>query len=281
MAATQQVLDTYELLENILLRLPLRQLLLAQRVNTGFRDLIWRSSKINRTLFFTPNTAETVDWYPPEGGGNTIRPILNPFLPVYETSKLTAVTRSAFRGFQRGIDYDDNGSSTVVYGPQHLAFSTPPRRFFCDYWDRGCQWRAYVDREVTRTHLLSRWEELMESSSGSFMHMLVTHPPCRTTKILTDVRLPQPYYYFAQDVWVEEEDCGVRFGPFLSAAVVVSTEQRVWHKENFANRDDTNTVEVVGGESWQLCPKSVDEMTGWEMLRLLAIGIDAFVSEMP
>lgn len=51
--AAAQVLATYELLEDILLHLPLRQLLLSQRVNTGFRDVIRRSDKINRALFFT------------------------------------------------------------------------------------------------------------------------------------------------------------------------------------------------------------------------------------
>lgn len=35
-----QVLGTYELLEEILLHLPLGQLLLAQRVNKTFRDVI-------------------------------------------------------------------------------------------------------------------------------------------------------------------------------------------------------------------------------------------------
>lgn len=47
-----QVLDTYELIEDILLRLPLRQLLLAQRVNKKFHGVINDSRKVKRALFF-------------------------------------------------------------------------------------------------------------------------------------------------------------------------------------------------------------------------------------
>lgn len=101
MPAVHQVLDTYELLENILMHLPLRRLLLAQRVNTSFRDLIYRSANINRVLFFNAATTESVDWYrttdvqpsresPYRGewktelSGKTVRPIMNPFVPVYQ-----------------------------------------------------------------------------------------------------------------------------------------------------------------------------------------------------
>lgn len=95
-----QILAIYELLENILLHLPLRQLLLAQCVSTAFRDLILRSGRINRALFFGPATTEMIEWYPApefaghtrerqyqgewkvEADGGTVSPVLNPFLPV-------------------------------------------------------------------------------------------------------------------------------------------------------------------------------------------------------
>lgn len=99
--AAVQVFATYELLENILMHLPLRSLLLAQRVDISFRDLIWRSANINRALFFTPATSQSIDWYRPEDAqpgrevcyqgewkseadGKTVQPLLNPFLPVYK-----------------------------------------------------------------------------------------------------------------------------------------------------------------------------------------------------
>ena len=51
MSACATVLDTYELLENILLDLSLPDILLAERVSKAFQSLIWRSMKIAVVLF--------------------------------------------------------------------------------------------------------------------------------------------------------------------------------------------------------------------------------------
>lgn len=48
----REVFAIPELLETILLELPAKDLLLAQRVNTTFRDAINNSIKIQRALFF-------------------------------------------------------------------------------------------------------------------------------------------------------------------------------------------------------------------------------------
>lgn len=50
-----------ELLESILLELPAKDLLLAQRVDTTFRDAIDHSIKIQRALFFKPDLAASQD----------------------------------------------------------------------------------------------------------------------------------------------------------------------------------------------------------------------------
>jgi len=78
-----------------------------------------------------------------------------------------------------------------------------------------------------------------------------------------------PPWSFAGDLEVLNEEISARFGSFIVAAAEVSSTQRLYTKENFVNRDDTNSVEIVGGELWQPCPKSVNEITGWEMLPLL------------
>ena len=62
MAASAKVLNIYELAEDILLHLPLRQLLLAQRVNTTFYDAIYGSPKINQVLFFKPSGKQSVEY---------------------------------------------------------------------------------------------------------------------------------------------------------------------------------------------------------------------------
>lgn len=51
-----KVLETYELLEDILLRLPLRQILLIQRVNKTFYAVIQDSDRIKRALFLEPTS---------------------------------------------------------------------------------------------------------------------------------------------------------------------------------------------------------------------------------
>ena len=59
MVACAQVLSTYELLENLLLQLPLYDLLLAERVSKQFQAIIKRSKTIRQVLFreeISPNT---------------------------------------------------------------------------------------------------------------------------------------------------------------------------------------------------------------------------------
>lgn len=53
MASTQRVLDIPELLEKILLHVPEPELLLSQRVNQAFRNVIKHSPKLQRRLFYT------------------------------------------------------------------------------------------------------------------------------------------------------------------------------------------------------------------------------------
>lgn len=57
---SSQVFETYELLEDILLRLPLRQLLLAQKVNKKFHTLVHDSPRIKRALFLEPTAKSFV-----------------------------------------------------------------------------------------------------------------------------------------------------------------------------------------------------------------------------
>lgn len=90
-----------ELLEKIIMHLPLRDILLCQRVGTQFRNLVQGSSNIKKTLFLEPATSDTVDlcfgvpssfrgdtrvenfqiehWKTSEKG-EIVWPLLNPFL---------------------------------------------------------------------------------------------------------------------------------------------------------------------------------------------------------
>ena len=94
MAACEEVLNIKELLEDIVLLLPLRSILLSQRVNRSFRRCITTSPKIQRALFCQPSTSERLEWHPDQDGdpyavrcgswathaeGEAKRPLLSPF----------------------------------------------------------------------------------------------------------------------------------------------------------------------------------------------------------
>ncbi|KAK6417935.1 hypothetical protein LTR81_008825 [Elasticomyces elasticus] len=64
MAAATQVLGLPELVEIILLGLPTRDLLFAQKVCKTFKDVIDRSKSIQKALFFLPGTADDVNFNP-------------------------------------------------------------------------------------------------------------------------------------------------------------------------------------------------------------------------
>ncbi|KAK3723022.1 hypothetical protein LTR37_002168 [Vermiconidia calcicola] len=61
-AVVHQVLDTTELFENILLFLPLKDLLLAQRISPRFRDSIKASKNIQQALFLAPLSRFAKKW---------------------------------------------------------------------------------------------------------------------------------------------------------------------------------------------------------------------------
>lgn len=96
--ASNTVLDNYELLERVLLHLPLRTLLLAQRVNKSWSYVVHRSQNIQRALFLRghpgpiklrrqpskrqPRAEKTASRYVNDKGVVVRPPILNPFLIV-------------------------------------------------------------------------------------------------------------------------------------------------------------------------------------------------------
>jgi len=68
MSATAQFLAIPELLEMTLLHVPTLQILVVQRVNTSFRDIIKESSPIQQQLFFKAkprdNNTSRIEWNP-------------------------------------------------------------------------------------------------------------------------------------------------------------------------------------------------------------------------
>jgi len=94
--ASTRLLSTFELLEDIILYLPLRQILLSQRVNRAFSNVIKGSKPIQRALFLAPHNDQTIKCYPKPGtfehewkvarDSESLTPVANPFLPRYTAS---------------------------------------------------------------------------------------------------------------------------------------------------------------------------------------------------
>ena len=97
--ATEAALATPVVLQNILLRLPMRDLLRVQRVSKGFKAAIERSAPIQRKLFLSP--APTHD-----SKGNQIAPQINPLF--YGTKSMALAIRS------RKVNEDNGGTDYVL-----------------------------------------------------------------------------------------------------------------------------------------------------------------------
>ena len=89
MTAVSRVFTISELLENILLHLPERRLLLAQRVSKSFRDVTTASVRLQRKLFFTADV-DSGDGCIPNLKWNPLLDIFRPAnSPHYQISNFT------------------------------------------------------------------------------------------------------------------------------------------------------------------------------------------------
>lgn len=76
-AAARAVFDTAELLEHIMLQVPMATILTSQRVCQQFRDIVKTSKKIQEKLFFRTNS-ECEYWAWQQAGGGPVQQSANP-----------------------------------------------------------------------------------------------------------------------------------------------------------------------------------------------------------
>ncbi|KAK5702980.1 hypothetical protein LTR97_003926 [Elasticomyces elasticus] len=251
-----KVLGTYELLEVILLHLPLRQLLLCQRVNRAFKAVIDRSASIRKALFLDPPAA---------------------------TQSIHGIYRSTFAPRKEGA-----GSLTIeinLPGTSKLGstVSSTLDRFQCRFGlvNGVLRWSA---SQVPQDSLASQEKSL--NWHESLQRMLVTHPPVRKlTLSRVNAKPLSSSFYDAQisplnnKIWQQKlnqtrdptDVDGVRFKDFIKATTTIAALVK--------GKESTSDIRIVGGESIRLCPKSVDKMTGWEMLRFFEVGEGRFRAE--
>lgn len=158
--ALAAVIATTELLEHILLDLPMRDLLLAQRINKRFKHLIDDSIAIQRALYFTPSLATTAD-------GEAVVPIINPLLQ-NQMRVASAPVISTIFGFVR----------------RPLIFSVDAVIVSYDTSDPGKPPTFEAAISITdfcrHTHpsIVGVSEATKCFPQGSWRRMLATQPPC-------------------------------------------------------------------------------------------------------
>ncbi|KAK4893805.1 hypothetical protein LTR27_007830 [Elasticomyces elasticus] len=149
MTACTATLDTVELLENILLHLPIRTLLISQRVSRQWQSIVRGSRKARQALFLEPCGDVDLDYYDDDAkqGLTLIRPdepawqgglILNPFW--YEfTSTVCKRNFSSHDIFFE--DEEPDGWLNTVHKPWNQEGLKPFGRCIVAEQPTGASWR--------------------------------------------------------------------------------------------------------------------------------------------
>lgn len=175
--STAEPLQVVELLELILLNLPMRELLLSQRVCRRWKDVITGSQALQRALYFLPEP--DVECHSPSFTG---KPISSYFRP-------NRLLEDAFWN----------------------QFDIPPVS------DESCiphqKLRCYCSATVRLRTFAAEWHESMKYEEASWRRMLITQPPVCSVSVDSCFRIAPDYDDCWMDSWQERD--GVRLGHML------------------------------------------------------------------
>ncbi|KAK3116581.1 hypothetical protein LTR53_002879 [Teratosphaeriaceae sp. CCFEE 6253] len=182
MLATEEVFITAELLEQTLLHLPLRTLLLSRRVSKYFDAVIEGSSKIRKALWLEPAGGISATWVPDEpiDGESavslelgtwrvgtevsmevrTVVPMLNPFLTI--TTKVL-------------IDGPETLDSSNFKGYSGLSIELAPGQARC---------LTFTNDGLYETRLDLKYKYSAETTPTSADSMLLTYPLCSAVRLI-------------------------------------------------------------------------------------------------
>lgn len=160
--STPLVFTIPELLENILLQIPERDLLLSQRVNETFRDVIKHSPQLERKLFFTADIYQE---------GDLLRaikwnPLLDAFHP-YRPSDAFMWRRDAYKPWEKWRNLNQNNQLSredfvrlPTPSPRSMFFQSliqPSRRMYAlqtsnsKFWERPIILQRHGRRCISRS----------------------------------------------------------------------------------------------------------------------------------
>ncbi|KAK4580166.1 hypothetical protein LTR86_000369 [Recurvomyces mirabilis] len=267
-----------ELHEQILLHLPLRSLLLARNICRSFDEIVRGSVRIQQALWLQPTFPKRMVWSPhasrdgrpvwdtgdwgehpqneqqdPKHSGNqkghgSTWLTANPFIPASAECNAALFERQWYGKLSKR-------HSTHIYGtpdPWRLAptshYSIKPvsfdhGRYPCGFYIAG---RIYSYSDGSSTNGFRR----------SCDRMLMTHPPMRS------VGIKNPDRPRLVGVLSDDDGDGSGITPEHLAVASLSVVER------------GADVSIIGGEKWRLLRRTVDEITGWEMLDILQGDMD-------
>ncbi|KAK5703174.1 hypothetical protein LTR97_004123 [Elasticomyces elasticus] len=186
MAATQMVFNTAELLEHILLHLPLRTLYLAGRVNKTFASTMLGSSMINKALWLQPSTDYAVVWA--SGSHHDGIPTPNNEVGVWSIGAEAAATATPILNpnltITRKVAGEGSGSNFQIYDDVGLHLAAD-----------GTHGLTFTNDGTYKTRLDLTYKydtnQAEPKSSQAVDNMLLTHPPCMSLRLLHRSADPQ------------------------------------------------------------------------------------------
>ncbi|KXT05310.1 hypothetical protein AC578_11104 [Pseudocercospora eumusae] len=219
-----------ELLENIILSLPLRSILTVKQVNKTFCASIDTSVCIRRALFLEPATDTRAAWRNhrswKDQNGQDVTPILNPFM---------AVTYDE--------DFDDLYCEQWYFGKENGLYLGLNEVFTLEMGEEQERVLHFESDHDDKSDLVSE----LRKSTSSFKRMMITSPPVMELNIDDNAVKAQ-------------SDSGLTLDDLLDSALTLSGVD-----------ENENDFEIEGGEACRVMAKTVDEITGWEMLRIFSL----------
>lgn len=214
---SKTVLDVTELLENILLFLPISDLLRVQQVSKCFRDTIAQSSSLQEALFLRPKNVRN---------DQALLPELNPLFAHH-----AAVGH-------HNIGFPHKGTLYYISAPQRILVSNPIR--IINKQGYGT-WHLTISIQDLDPRLVKDTTPLLSVDNGSWRNMYVSNPPCqihikvwKTTEdgysgVTGRGPLKRSGYYKGRVVVLGSAN-GATFGQMLDQASHARDREFGWHR---------------------------------------------------
>lgn len=210
--AAQAVFETAELLETILKGVDLQTLLLAQRVNRFWRDMIQSSQILKRALFFEAD------------GGPALR-LINYSVSVpfggqtHHAACLTTIWLTCFTGYTGFERWTTDASDATKYN----IYENP---FMCKIFQPGFQPRTEAEEDAGIFPCFRLVSSALMITGGSWQQMYVASAPI--SRLECWFRNPDTYGSERSVVISAGDGVGVKIGEIV-AAIAANT-----HTANFA-----------------------------------------------